>query len=230
MIPDILAVLLGYLLGSIPTAHLVARWRAGVNIRNVGEGNVGARNVWHVVGPFWGLLVGFLDISKGLGAVLLAWALGASTIGALLAGPAAIVGHAFPLFLRFQGGKGVSTTAGVLIAWSPWSSLTALLLFFLSQMILRDFNRSIVIAIVSGILLPLAFGKEWWLPIYAGVLFSALALKKWLDLAHERRVWATSGGWRGNARPGWYREETPPDLPEDETPADLQEKEQPCSS
>lgn len=229
MLRDVLAVLLGYLLGSIPTAYLVARWRAGVNIRYVGEGNVGARNVWHVVGPFWGFLVGFLDILKGFSAVMLAWALGASFYGAILAGPAAIVGHAFPLFLRFQGGKGVSTTAGVLIAWSPWSSLLALALFFLAQTILHDFNRSIVIGIVSGILLPLAFGKEWWFPIYAGLLFSSLALKKWLDLAHERRVWATSGGWQGDARPGWYREETPSDLPSEEAPEDWQEKERPCS-
>ncbi|MGB9722465.1 MAG: glycerol-3-phosphate acyltransferase [Chloroflexia bacterium] len=229
MVRDVLAVLIGYLLGSIPTAYLVARWRAGVHIRYVGEGNVGARNVWHVVGPFWGFLVGFLDILKGLAAVLLAWALGASLFGALLAGPAAIVGHAFPLFLRFQGGKGVSTTAGVLIAWSPWSSLLALVLFFLAQMILHDFNRSIVIGVAAGILLPLAFGKEWWLPIYAGLLFASLALKKWLDLAHERHVWATSGGWQGDARPGWYREETSPDFPETGEPEEMQEKERPCS-
>jgi len=211
---DALVVLLGYLLGSIPFAHLVTRWRKGLDIREVGEGNVGGRNVWHVVGPGWGTLATCLDVMKGSGAVLLARALGASTTGALLAGPAAILGHAFPLFLHFRGGKGVSTTAGVVLVWMPWSTLTAVALFGLVQLLLRDFNKSIVVAIVAGIVLPLVFGYPWTLAVYAGLLFVSLSLKKWLDRAHERRVWTVSG-WSGGARPGFYSESPGGEQPEE---------------
>jgi len=203
LLRDVGLVFLCYLLGSIPFAHILTRWRAGLRIREVGEGNVGARNVWHVVGPGWGALVGFLDGMKGLGAVLLAHWLGASPVGALLAGPAAILGHCFPLFLRFQGGKGVSTTLGVVTAWAPWSTLAGLAVFGVSQLFLRDFNRSIVFGVAAVILLPVAFGYPWTIGLYALLLFCALALKKRLDLAHERRVWAEAG-WENGALPGWY--------------------------
>jgi len=202
---DVLAILLGYLLGSLPFAYLLTRWRTGLNIREVGEGNVGGRNVWHVVGPAWGILATCLDVAKGSAAVLLARVLGASAAGALLAGPAAIVGHAFPLFLRFRGGKGVSTTAGVVLVWMPWSTLTAAVLFGLAQLLFRDFNKSVVVAIVAGVVLPLAFGYSWMLAAYAAVLFSSLALKKWLDRAHERQVWAASG-WSDGGLPGFHSE------------------------
>ena len=203
---DVAAVVLAYLLGSVPFSHLIARWRAGLDIRQVGEGNVGARNVWHVVGPAWGVLAAVLDIGKGLGAVVLGRLLGASEVGALLVGPAVILGHAFPLFLRFRGGKGVATLVGVLLAWAPWSTLAGLAVFGVAQFFLRDFNRSVVFGFLAAILLPPAFGYPWTLGLYALVLSCLLAVKKWLDLAHERQVWARAG-WKGEARPGWYRQE-----------------------
>ncbi len=216
MAQEIAAILLGYLLGSIPFAHLVTRWRTGLRIREVGEGNVGARNVWHVVGPRWGLLVGMLDGLKGLGAVLLARRLGVSQTTQLLVGPAVILGHAFPLFLHFQGGKGVSTTAGVLTAWMPWATLPALATFALAQALLRDFNRSVIVGVVSMFALAALLGYPWGLFFYALGLLGALALKKWLDLAHERRVWATAG-WTNGGTPGWYREPVEsPSEPSDE--------------
>lgn len=202
---DLLVILLGYLLGSVPFAHVVTRWRSHVNIREVGEGNVGSRNVWHVVGPGWGFLVGALDMAKGVGAVLLAQAAGASETAALLAGPATVAGHAFPVFLHFQGGKGVATTAGVVMAWMPVPTLMALALFGIAQLVLRDFNRSVVLGVVAAIFLPLAFGYPWTFSLYALTLFSSLALKKKLDQPHEHQVWAASG-WEGQSRPGWYRE------------------------
>lgn len=221
--PEIGAIVLGYLLGAIPFAYLITRWRTGLNIREVGEGNVGARNVWHVAGRWWGLLVAVLDIGKGLAAVLLARALGVSEIGQLLAGPAAIIGHAFPVFLRFQGGKGVATLAGVLLAWAPFSTLTGLALFGVAQLFLRDFNRSVVVGFLAAIVLPPAFGYSWWIGAYALGLSLMLAVKKWLDLAHEREVWKRSG-WQGEARPGWYRDEaTPPEAPT-EVPRSVEEK------
>ena len=136
MVPgrDLIAVLLGYLVGSLPFAQLISRWRTGQDIRIVGSGNAGARNVWHAVGPAWGLMVGALDIGKGLAAVALARVMGASVVGALLSGPAAMLGHDFPVFHRFRGGKGLATAYGVLLAWVPYSTLVSMVLFALAQL------------------------------------------------------------------------------------------------
>ncbi|MGC8873056.1 MAG: glycerol-3-phosphate acyltransferase [Chloroflexia bacterium] len=215
---DLLAVLFAYLLGSIPFAYLITRRRTGLDIREVGEGNVGGRNVWHVVGPSWGTIVSLLDGMKGMGAVMFTRdVLHVSPAAAFLAGPAAIVGHGFPVFLRFRGGKGVASTIGVVMAWMPEAAVGGLALFGLSQLFLRDFNKSIVVGVATMLILPRLFGYPWPMVFYAGGLFLCLALKKWLDAPHERRVWARAG-WRDGARPGFYREETPEETEPRESP------------
>ena len=132
----IFTALLAYLLGSIPTGFLVARAR-GVDIREVGSGNIGATNVFRVLGKRWGLAVLLLDFAKGLGACLLTpivvralFRLSTESEGpialALLAAVCAVLGHNFTVWLRFKGGKGVATTAGALTALVPWALLIGL--------------------------------------------------------------------------------------------------------
>jgi len=203
---DALIVIGAYLIGSIPFSHLIAWLKAGVRLREVGEGNVGARNVWHVVGPTWGALAGALDWLKGLGALGLARILSASSGVMLLTGFAVVLGHQFPVFLRGQGGKGVATSLGFLTGLLPRSSLVGLLVFALTQLLLRDFNRSVTVGVAAVILLPPFFGYSPWMVVYALAIFLWLAVKKAIDLPHEREVWARSG-WKGDARPGWYRED-----------------------
>src|SRR5215472_18679680 len=123
----ILLLLLSYLIGSIPFSQLISQWRTGLNLREVGEGNVGSRNVWHVAGPSWGLLAALLDCLKGYAVYTLSGAF-LPQPGMLLAGIAVLLGHQFPIFLRGRGGKGLATALGVLLALSPVSSLCALLL------------------------------------------------------------------------------------------------------
>jgi len=200
---DVLAVLVGYLIGSIPFSHLVTRWRTGRDVRQVGVGNAGARNVWHVAGHGWGVLVFVLDGLKGAAAVLLARALGASVTGALLAGPAAILGHDFPLFTGFRGGKGLSTTVGVLLVWTPWPALIGLALFGALQLVLRNADRSIPFGAAASILLTPLFGYPWTMCLYALALFSMLWLRKLQDRSHQQRVWDASG-WRDVERSDWY--------------------------
>ena len=93
-------ILCAYLIGSIPFSQIITRWRAGLDLRAVGEGNVGSRNVWHVVGPRWGVLAAALDGVKGF---LVCWAASALTTASpadvALAGVAVILGHQFSLFL-----------------------------------------------------------------------------------------------------------------------------------
>jgi acyl phosphate:glycerol-3-phosphate acyltransferase len=133
----VLFPIVGYLLGSVPVGVLIGLSR-GVNIRKQGSGNIGATNVSRILGRKWGKICFFLDISKGLIPVLLVLfylrAIGQVESGKmsliaqgaiLLTGAACILGHIFSIFLRFRGGKGVSTWLGVLLGIWPYFTLTA---------------------------------------------------------------------------------------------------------
>ncbi len=110
------AVLLGYVLGSIPFGYLVVRWRLGRDIREMGSGNIGATNVSRILGKVWGRTVLVLDIAKGLFSVVGAGVIwGKIPVVLALAGLGGILGHIFPLYIGFKGGKGVATGIGVIL-------------------------------------------------------------------------------------------------------------------
>ena len=126
-----------YLIGSVPFGLLVARALAGVDVRRVGSGNIGATNVGRAAGPAAGIATLVLDAAKGALPALAAGALlepagpgGAAWPAA--AGVAAFLGHLFPPWLRFRGGKGAATALGVTLALSPWVALAAVLVFSLA--------------------------------------------------------------------------------------------------
>lgn len=197
-----LVMILGaYLIGSIPFSQIITRWRTGLVLHQVGEGNVGSRNVWHVVGPQWGVLALLLDCLKGY---LVYWAtsLFAPLVVALLAGVAVVLGHQFSIFLRGHGGKGLAPELGVLLAISPLASLIALGVLGVAYLLLRDFNPSVAVGIVAIILLPLLFRQPLWVSAYTLGLALLAALKKWLDRGHDSRVWMDHP-WQGTATPGW---------------------------
>ncbi len=110
----ILALLASYLIGSVPTGYLIARYVKGIDIRTYGSGNIGATNVWRALGPSWGLLSLAGDAGKGVAAVLFGRLVGVPGVE-LLTAAAALVGHGWSVFLRFQGGKIIATSLGVLL-------------------------------------------------------------------------------------------------------------------
>ena len=134
----LVAILLAYLLGSIPFGVILARLFGGRDVRKSGSGNIGATNVARVVGPLAGALTLLCDMAKGAGAVWLAGKLsGGNASWMMIAGIAALVGHCFPVWLRFTGGKGVATGAGVFLVVSPAACLAAVVLFLLVVILWR---------------------------------------------------------------------------------------------
>ena len=155
-VTGIIAVVSGYLLGSVPFAYIFTRLAAGKDVRKVSGGNVGARNAFLNIGKSAGIVTGVLDIAKGLAAVAIAWrlmdspSLNQSTRGAffvLAAGLAAVAGHIWPLFLKFKGGNGLATTFGVFLFILPWEMLVAvcitLILWALTRNVILSFNLSL---------------------------------------------------------------------------------------
>jgi acyl phosphate:glycerol-3-phosphate acyltransferase len=128
----LLLLLVSYLLGAVPTSYWVGKGVYGVDLRTVGSGNLGATNTFRVLGWKAALPVVLFDIFKGW---LPVWAfpvlLAAPSLSWTLAfGSAAILGHVYPVWARFRGGKGVATSAGVFLALAPWAVLIGLVVFF----------------------------------------------------------------------------------------------------
>ena len=120
VVNEIVAVVIGYLLGSIPTAYIVTRLATGKDIRQLGGGNVGGLNTYLEAGIKLALVVGIVDLGKGAAAVAIAyWVLGVPTLFVMLVGLATVIGHNWMVFLKFSGGKGMGTTLGVLAVLLP---------------------------------------------------------------------------------------------------------------
>src|SRR4051812_43492092 len=143
-----ISVLLGYLAGSVPFAFLLAR-RRGVDVRRVGSGNVGAANVMRTTGTGRAVAVVALDVAKGAAAVGLAH-LGSGSVALFAAtGAAAVVGHIYPVWLRFHGGKGVAVAAGVFTVLAPLATAIAAVLFVLTVWATRYVSLGSVAASVA---------------------------------------------------------------------------------
>lgn len=118
--------LASYLIGAIPTSFWVVRLVRGQDLRTMGSGNLGATNLFRVLGWKYAIPVGAFDVLKGAIPVLLAGPLaGASPLEALLLGLSAVLGHVFSVFVKFRGGKGVATGAGVVLGLAPWAFVAA---------------------------------------------------------------------------------------------------------
>jgi acyl phosphate:glycerol-3-phosphate acyltransferase len=163
-----LPVLFGYLAGSVPFAYLLAR-RAGIDVRVAGSGNVGAANVLRTTGAWRAVAVMSLDVAKGAAAVLVANLVAGGAWIAALTGAAAIVGHIYPVWLRFHGGKGVAVAAGVFSVLSPIATGVAATLFLLIVWVTRYVSLGSIAATLA--LPPVA----WWAGAPRAVVFTAAA-------------------------------------------------------
>jgi acyl phosphate:glycerol-3-phosphate acyltransferase len=153
---EALLILFAYLIGSVPTAVWVSRYYFDIDIRDYGSGNSGATNTFRVLGPRWGTLVMVIDVLKGLAAVKLALLLPfyldhdiAYTNLQIGLGMAAVLGHIFPIWADFKGGKGVATLFGLVIGISPWTALCCSGIFMLVLYLTRFVSLSSILASIA---------------------------------------------------------------------------------
>jgi acyl phosphate:glycerol-3-phosphate acyltransferase len=153
---ELLLVVLAYLIGSIPTSVWVSQYFFKIDIRDYGSGNAGATNTYRVLGPKWGTIVMVTDMLKGMLAVKLAFLLPEYADNELSMlnlqtglGLAAVVGHIFPIWADFRGGKGVATLFGLVLGISPWTALSCVGVFMLVLYLTRFVSLSSILASIA---------------------------------------------------------------------------------
>jgi len=197
IVKEIFAIIIGYLLGSIPSAYITTHLATGKDIRQMGGGNVGGQNVYREVGAWPALAVGIIDLGKGTAAVAIAyWLLDLSPVFVLLTGLAAVIGHNWMVWLKFSGGKGMGVTIGALSVLFPvygyWPGLPIFLgVILIPYVITRNIALSMCIALVC---LPFItwLGTNSGTGIIMAVILGLVAGIKFLPTA--RASWAKAEG------------------------------------
>jgi glycerol-3-phosphate acyltransferase PlsY len=180
-------LLASYLIGAFPTSYLIGR-RRGINLREVGDGNLGGLNTFRVLGRKPALLVSIVDIGKGALAAWLAHMLSGSDVVPYLAALAAALGHDFSIYIHFQGGQGMGSILGSLIYLNPIETLLGVGLFLLCYLLFRNWDAAWVVGMVTII------GSVWYLgyPLWeiglVVVLIVTIGIKKWIDVPLARRL------------------------------------------
>jgi len=166
----------GYLLGSIPVGFLLVRWKKNIDIRTVGSGNIGATNVTRVLGKPWGVSVAIFDMAKGGVLVLMCkYLLGMDPMALTVIGIASVLGHNFPVWLRFKGGKGVSTTYGVLFALCPLGALLSGAVWYVTMRITKYVSVASMASVCLAPFFMKLLGSHPYY-VYGGVILAFLVL------------------------------------------------------
>ena len=184
------AVLVGaYLMGSVPTGLWVSRVVAQRDIRLMGDGNMGARNVSRNLGVGAGVLVAVIDFCKGAFAVLLAQTAGLPLGWQMAAGTSAVLGHDFPVFAGFHGGQGFASTCGVFLALMPLETAIGLLAFAFVYALSHHSDLSSGSGMGLTFLLGILLGRPWPLLLYVVIMFLLIPAKTFLlDAPHRQQV------------------------------------------
>jgi len=188
------ALLLAYLFGSVPTAVWIGQAFYGIDVREYGSGNAGATNTFRVLGRKAGLAVMLLDILKGYTATNLAYLIGLSVTGPqnsvqivnyqLALGISAVMGHLFPVFAGFRGGKGIATLFGMILAVQPEAALLCVLTFIIVLMISKHVSLS---SIIAGFTFPLSIIFIFHSPIRSVVLYG-MCICVLILVTHQKNI------------------------------------------
>lgn len=193
MIWFLVVALVSYLIGSVPSGYIAGRI-AGVDIRSVGSGNIGATNVTRSLGKHYGYPVFAADFSKGLLSVFVAnWiahqpsAIGSADLYEIVAAVCCVLGNAFPVWLGFRGGKGVAVSAGLLFGLMPWAGLVVILLwvamFYLTRYVsLASIVAALMLPVTVFLLLHFKQMTEW------SFLYVSIALTAFVVFRHRSNI------------------------------------------
>ena len=163
----IIGALVAYLLGSIPSGLWIGQYFFQKDIRQFGSGNLGSTNAFRVLGTKAGSIVLFCDVFKGFLAMILAMTVfKQESLSPLWIASFAVIGHTFPLFASFKGGKAVATFAGMILAYQPLLLLYGLIIFLALLAITRMVSLTAMVTITAGVLLSLLF-NDWMLTAFA---------------------------------------------------------------
>jgi glycerol-3-phosphate acyltransferase PlsY len=187
-----LALIAAYVIGSVPSAYIIGRLRKGADIRDLGSRNMGAMNVFYSVGFWWGVLVLALDIGKGAAAVAVADAMGVPELAVFAAGVISVLGHSFPVFLGFRGGKGGATCIGVLFYLMPQAIPIAVGVFALILLLTRYPTVSYSVGLLTFPFAGRLMYERWELTLFSVVLL-LVPFIRYLPRLREMR--SRAGNW-----------------------------------
>ena len=182
MLLGVLSIIIGYLLGSIPAAYIVSRLRKGIDIRDVGSRNMGGANVMREIGTHEGVFVGLFDVAKGAGAILIAQALNVSELWVFGAGFGALVGHSFPVFAGFRGGRGAATAIGIFFVLAPTATLVVLAVVAIPFFTTRKFGGAVLIGFALLPLFVWLLEDSLWLIRYALAVDAFMLVRSLSDI------------------------------------------------
>mgnify|MGYP003585592870 CR=1 FL=1 len=168
--PWITIPVLAYLIGSIPNGLIIGKWIYGIDIRQSGSKNIGATNAYRVLGAWPAFWVFLTDALKGVAGVLIGQAIGGDPIDLIVGGLAAIIGHNWPVFLGFKGGRGVATGLGVIAVLSPMVTVVVFLIWAAIVYITRYVSVASVVAAMTVPIFMRLFGDN-----YETLIFGILA-------------------------------------------------------
>ncbi len=191
----IISIVLGYLIGSIPFTQIVAKWRKGIDLREVGSKNVGGMNTINSIGLGWGLFAGILDIVKGILSLIVANAIGVEYPASIWAGLAAIAGHNWPIWLGFRGGKGIAVAIGLCLFVAPGETVTAFVAAFMLYWVVK---RNIVItALVLFITTAVLMNRNGYPPEATAIVWGSILIMLIAAFPLILRTLRSPGGLKG---------------------------------
>ena len=196
----IIGALVAYLLGSIPSGLWIGQYFFQKDIRQFGSGNLGSTNAFRVLGKKAGSVVLFCDVFKGFLAMVLAMTVfKQDSLSPLWIASFAVIGHTFPLFASFKGGKAVATFAGMILAYQPLLLLYGLIIFLALLAITRMVSLTAMVTISAGVLLSLLF-NDWTLTAFA------LAIDIFIIYRHRSNIQRILNGTENKVPMPWDKQ------------------------
>ncbi len=184
----LVSIILGYLLGSFPTAFLISKIFYKKDIRKIGNGNPGAQNVWRSVSKTAGIIVAIIDFLKGFFSFLIPYELFQNYTFSYISAVFAMIGHDFPLWTNFYGGKAMASIYGIIFAMMPVPCVIGLFSGFIGIFLLKSFEKGMAVGMIILLLSSLLLSYPIPHFLFSLLIIPMIGIKKWLDVKTGREI------------------------------------------